>query len=338
MKRLAPAEFFDGSTVTAAAVRRANARVEHIDDRRRRVLTDGDLSRIFKPGRELELVRAQDGERVRHVLTAAEAKNAKVLLGELKRRQGVHKAKVHRDATIAGWLGGARAGFSLSTVRRTRRIVAAAGVDVVLVRSDGVAGIRSSELTGARWNLDRWAVPLIMQLERGVVTGDDAHRVHERENLIPSGSAPQAPPAEGERGPPELVVVGEEQWLTVAERSAAPPHAPPRRHLETPPGRSWRHRRGKRSSGDVHPDVADDVRDEVTLLLELLRERWKVTDRWGIGSALTAAEHAAIAAGADPTRVAVARRRLAFELLGEQLALGEDGGACGPSAAREVDE
>lgn len=323
MKRLAPAEFFEGATVTAGAVRKRDARIEHLDDRRRRVLTDADLSRIFKAGRELELVRASDGQRVRHVLTAAEAKNAKVLLGELKRRQGVHKAKVHRDATIAGWLGGAAAGFSLKTVRRTRRICAAAGIDVVLVRSDGVPGVRASEFTGARWNLDRWAVPLIQQLDRGVVTADHTLRVHERENLIPSGSAHPVAHVDAGRGPPELALVDEEQSVTVADRSVLLSPAPPERPPETPPRRSWRRRRRDRVDGDVHPDVADDVRDEAAYLLELVRERWKVTDRWGIAAALSAAEQDAIAAGADPTRVAIARRRIAFELLGEQLALGE---------------
>jgi hypothetical protein len=64
-----------------------------------------------------------------------------------------------------------------------------------------------------------------------------------------------------------------------------------------------------------------DVLAERRLLLELVRERWRVGQEWGLAAALSAAESLAVARGGDPARVGLARRVVAGELLGEQLRL-----------------
>lgn len=321
MKRLAPADY--KAAVSASAERRSRSRKGIAHDASERAIRDGDLHAIFKPGRELTFLGGYGEVLETRPLRPAEAKNAKVLMGVVKLIAAAQPQKVIRDNTLVEKLGGKSAGWSLATVRRTRRVCAAAGIVVRPVVSDG-AGEASPEFTGFVWVLDRRLVPC---LSAGVVTGDDLLRVHERENLGDEVAPPSKPADGGERGPPDPLVAGEGERLTVAERSALQTPAPREPTSETPPGRSWsralRRRRGEEDA--VPADV--DVGAEVELLGRLVAERWKMRDEWGIAAAIADAELAALERGADPHRIAVARRRFAFELLGEQLAINDGGGS-----------
>lgn len=305
MKRLAPADFafaFSGSQEKHSRARYGREGMHKVV-RAERTLRNTDLHKIFRVGRELTFVR-QDGTIETRRLRAAEAKNAIVLVEKVKAIVGVQPQMVLTDARLAselGWRKGKKdSGWSVSTVRRTRRICAAAGIDVKPLVSDG-NGVVEPELRGCLWILDRRVVPALQlvqppsQMNRGVAADDHTSLLRARENETPSDS----PSGNG------------------GARASPTPDAPAPAGLEE----SSDVRGPQRQRRRARPPEPGEVWSEVQLLRALLGRRWKVGQDWGLAAALAAVESLAVAEGADPLRVAVARRRLAFELMGEQLAL-----------------
>lgn len=318
MKRLAPAEY--QFAVSHAQVRRARARygVENGGQRALRTLRDADLHRLFKAGREVVFEKG-DGSRVAHTLTPTEAKNAIVLVGLVKKIAGQEPQLVRTDAALAERaqrdLG---SGWSVSTVRRTRRICAAAGLHVRPVRSDGVPDA-DPEFMGSVWVLDRRLAPVETQAppRAGVntpVVGED-HTPCIREREKPSSLRSDGSEKRSRAGPPDV------EAAKAAVRDAL-------RELRADERRSRRGRRGGGSqqapAGSEPGRIAEPAglhRPTLRLLAALLAERWKIRMEWGLAAALEQAVARALALDADPERVAEARGFLALRFFGEQLAL-----------------
>jgi hypothetical protein len=222
---------------------------------------------------------------------------------------GSQRTKVIKDRTIANKLG-----CSIETVRRSRRLCRAAGIDVRPIVCDDFPHLVGAEYTGSRWLLDRRTVPCLQAavaatpIRGGVVTVDHTISLPARENAPDFVREPLESGAGGGVPPPDVPAqAGMGGSSDVGGAWVGPP-------LARPSGKAP----GRRRARDLAPG---DVLEERRLLLELVRERWRVGQEWGLAAALSAAESLALARGGDGHRVAVARRALAAELLGEQLRL-----------------
>lgn len=310
-ERLAPREF--AAAMTYRDIARARAKQgPWQSERGRRAIRDADLHKLFRTGRELLDYNAdgspkldEAGNRVVHRLTAIEAKNAIVLVGLVKKVAGLDPYYETSDKELC-----ARArrdlgpGWSLATVRRTRRVCYLAGLEVRPRVLSELSGLRERGLTGWVWVLDRRRLALVenaivpeSSLNRAVVNPDHTPSLYARAKspLPPVGGAEKPLPRAGPAVPEASAVVKAAlRELRSEERRRRRAQPTPAERLDGPTTR---------------------------LLMGLFVERWKVRSEWGDAAALAQASDRALALRADPERVAAARAHLARLLLGEQLRL-----------------